>query len=294
LDKTHKLSIRKQCKILKLNRSSIYYKRKEESKLNLELMRLMDEHYLKHPYKGARRMHTWLTKDKGYSVNIKRINRLYANVLGLRSVLPSPKTTKAGKGLTHKIVPYLLRGLEIQRSNQVWATDITYIPVQGGFMYLTAIIDLYSRFVVGWSLSNNMTSDWCKKMLDQAVEKYGKPAILNSDQGSQYTAELFRTAVAGHQIKQSMDGKGRCIDNVFIERLWWSVKYEDAYIYEYENGQQLYEGMQAYFEKYNNQRRHSSIGDEKPSNLYFSSKSTQSPCEGGLEEKYLSYNYKLA
>ncbi|MCP4437557.1 MAG: IS3 family transposase [Aureispira sp.] len=233
VDKSHpELSVREQCKILNINRSSLYYEVKGESSLNLELMRLMDEHYLEHPYKGGKRMHVWLTKDKDYQVNLKRVRRLYTKVMGLRSILPSPNTSRPSKDKDRQVFPYLLRDLKIEQANQVWATDITYIPIQGGFMYLTAIIDLYSRFVVGWSLSNSMDAYWCKELLNQAVEKYGKPAILNTDQGSQYTSNLYVDAVKAHGIRLSMDGKGRCIDNVFIERLWWSVKYEDAYIYE--------------------------------------------------------------
>ncbi|MCH2046472.1 MAG: IS3 family transposase [Saprospiraceae bacterium] len=282
------MSIRRQCKILKISRSSYYYQAKEESALNLELMRLMDEHYLKHPYKGASRMHIWLSKDKGYRVNIKRIRRLYTKVMGLQSILPSPNTSKPSKAKDRQVFAYLLRGLKIDRPNQVWATDITYIPIQGGFMYLTAIIDLYSRFVVGWSLSNSMDAYWCKELVNQAVEQYGKPEILNTDQGSQYTSNLFVDTVKSHGIQLSMDGKGRCIDNVFIERLWWSVKYEDAYIYEYKNGKELYLGLVRYFQKYNFERRHAGINQELPSKRYFSSKNAPLPFEGDLEEKYLT------
>ena len=220
IDKKHsKLSVRKQCKILNINRSSYYYEAKRESSLNLELMRLMDEHYLKHPYKGAKRMHIWLTKDLGYKVNLKRVRRLYTTVMGLQSILPSPNTSKPSKDRDRQVFSYLLRGLKVERANQVWATDITYIPIQGGFLYLTAIIDLYSRYVVGWSLSNSMDAYWCKELLNQAVEQYGRPEILNTDQGSQYTSKLFVDTVQSHNIRLSMHGKGRCIDNVFIERL---------------------------------------------------------------------------
>lgn len=273
---------------MNINRSGLYYKAKGESDLNLELMRMMDEHYLAHPYKGAGRMYVWLTKDKGYEVNLKRVRRLYSEVMGLRSILPSPNTSKPSKDKDRQVFPYLLRDLKIERANQVWATDITYIPIAGGFMYLTAIIDLYSRFVVGWSLSNSMDAYWCKELLNQAVEKYGKPAILNTDQGSQYTSNLFVEGVKAHGIRLSMDGKGRCIDNVFIERLWWSVKYENAYVYEYKNGKELYLGLDKYFQIYNFERRHAGIDQDLPSNRYFSSKNTPPSYEGDLEEKYLN------
>lgn len=286
--KNPNLSIRHQCQLIGIHRSGLYYKPKEETALNIELMRLMDEHYLTNAHKGARGMYVWLTKDKGFEVNRKRINRLYYDVMGLRSILPGPQTSKPGKGKDYQVFPYLLRGLKIDRPNQVWATDITYIPMPKGFLYLTAIIDLYSRFVVGWSISNTMDANWCKNTLDEAIERYGKPEILNTDQGSQYTSKDFVNAVTtDHKIRFSMDGKGRCIDNVFIERLWWSVKYEDVYIREYRNGKDLHIGMEKYFKKYNWERRHMAIQDEKPCSRYFPSKTSQILGEELLEEKYL-------
>ncbi|BDS11456.1 IS3 family transposase [Aureispira anguillae] len=282
------LSVRRQCKLIGIHRSGIYYQPKEESELNMELMRLMDEHYLKHPYKGARAMHLWLTADKGFKVNRKRINRLYYSVMGLRSILPGPQTSKPGKGEDHQVFPYLLRGLKIERPNQVWAMDITYIPMPKGFLYLTAVIDLYSRFVVSWSISNTMDALWCKNTLEEGIERYGKPEILNTDQGSQFTSKEFVKCVTkDYGIKFSMDGKGRCIDNVFIERLWWSVKYEDAYIREYLDGSALHTGMKKYFNKYNWERRHMGIDDERPCDRYSPSKTSQNFCEEILEEKYL-------
>lgn len=249
-------------------------------------MKLMDEHYLRFPYKGAKRMHTWLTKDLGYEVNQKRVERLYYKVMGLRSILPGPHTSKPGKGDGHQIYPYLLRGLKIERPNQVWAMDITYIPMPQGFMYLTAIVDLYSRFIVGWSISNTMDSKWCQSTLEEAIEEYGAPEILNTDQGSQFTAKDFSQYVLENGIKLSMDGKGRCIDNVFIERFWRSVKYEDIYIKEYRDGWQLQRGLNAYIELYNYERRHQGINDELPAQQYFSSKTSQRICEELSEEKY--------
>ena len=291
VDRHHeKLSLVRQCGILGIHRSGIYYTPKGDSAFNLELMRLMDEHYLEHPYKGAERMHTWLTMDMDKKVSRNRINRLYYKVMGLRSILPGPSTSKPGKGKEHQVYPYLLRGLEVSHSNHVWATDITYVPMNGGFLYLVAIIDLYSRFVVGWSASNTMDAEWCKAVLEDAVDKYGSPEILNSDQGSQFTSNTFTEAVTGFGIKMSMDGKGRCIDNVFIERLWWSVKYEDVYIKEYRNGWELEDGLSAYFEKYNRDRRHQSIENEHPAERFFSFKpSHKSDNEEGLKEKNLNF-----
>ena len=262
------LSIIRQCALLGIHRSGYYYKPRAESALNLELMRLMDEHYLDHPYKGAERMYIWLTLDKSYKVSRNRVFRLYYKVMGLRSILPSPNTSKPSKGEEHRIFPYLLRGLVVNRANQVWAIDITYIPMNGGFLYLVAIIDLYSRFVIGWSVSNTMTAQWCQETLESAIAKWGKPEIFNSDQGSQFTSKLFVDFVLEQEIRFSMDGKGRCIDNIFIERLWWSVKYEDVYIKNYEDGWALEDGLDAYFDKYNHRRRHSSIEHQFPYQCY--------------------------
>lgn len=285
------LSLVRQCGILGIHRSGIYYEPRGESELNLELLRLMGEHYLAHPYKGAERMHTRLTMDMGKEVSRNRVNRLYYNILGFRSILPSPSTSKPGKGKGHRIYPYLLRGLDIVRPNQVWTTDITYIPMNGGFLYLVAIIDSYSRFVVGWSVSNTMDAEWCGSVLKGAVEEYGNPEILNSDQGSQFTSNTFTESVADFGIRMSMDGKGRCIDNVFIERLWWSVKYEDVYIREYRNGWELEDGLVAYFDKYNYHRRHQSLNNEHPADRFFSFKpSHKSDNEEHLKEKNLIFS----
>lgn len=268
ISKDHpRLSMVKQCGLLGLHRSGIYYKPMVESELNLELMRKMDEHYLYHPYKGAKRMHVWLSKDKGYEVNRKRIERLYYKVMGLRAVMPGKHTSKRCKD--HKVYPYLLRNLEITRPNQVWATDITYIPMRKGFMYLTAIIDIYSRYVVGWSVSNSMDAQWCKETLQEAIRVHGKPDIVNTDQGSQFTSEVFTNYVTEDlSIKLSMDGKGRATDNAFIERLWRSVKYEKLYLNPAEDVNHLYQQLNDYFHYYNNERRHSAIDDQWPVTKY--------------------------
>ncbi len=269
ISKDHsKLSVSRQCKLLGLSRSSLYYRGKGESNLNHELMRLMDEHYLDHPYKGAERMHVWLTKDKGYRVNKKRIERLYYDVMGLRSVLPGKHTSVRNKD--HKTYPYLLRDLDISKTNEVWAMDITYIPMARGHMYLNAIIDLNSRYVVGWSVSNTMDAQWCVDCLRQAEQQHGHPQIINTDQGSQFTSEEFTGYVLrkDRDTRLSMDGKGRATDNAFIERLWRSVKYEKVYLHLPQDGQELYDMLKDYMSYYNTERRHSSINDQRPSDIY--------------------------
>lgn len=264
------LSITKQCKALSIHRSGFYYKPVGESELNLELMRLIDEHYLKHPHKGAPSMYTWLTKDMDYKVSKNRVNRLYYQVMGLRAIAPGVHTSKRNKD--HKVYTYLLRDLVIDRPNQVWATDITYIPMRKGFMYLTAVIDLYSRKVMNWSLSNTMEAEWCKDLIDEAITQHGKPEIINTDQGVQYTSEVFSSYVIGQGIKLSMDGKGRATDNAFIERLWRSVKVEKIYLNPTHDGLELYLLLAEYFGYYNNERRHQSLDDEIPNEVYQKSK----------------------
>ena len=267
ISKDHsKLSITKQCKLLNIHRSGIYYKAQQENALNLELMQLMDEHYNYYPFKGAKRMHTWLTMDKGYKINHKRVERLYYNVMGLRAIMPGKHTTKRNKA--HKIYPYLLRNLKVTKPNQVWATDITYIPMKKGFMYLTAIIDLHSRYVLNWSVSNTMDADWCAEVLQEAINSFGAPDIVNTDQGSQYTSEVFTRTVLSNNIKLSMDGKGRAIDNIFIERLWRSVKYESIYLNPPNSGVDLYQQIKGYFKFYNIERRHQGIENQIPIKRY--------------------------
>lgn len=266
IDAQSDLSKSAQCRILGIHRSGIYYENRSESALNLELMRLMDEHYHYYPYKGAPRMYTWLTKDKKYLVSRNRIERLYYKVMGLRAIIPGPHTSKRHKD--HAVYPYLLRGLAITRPGQVWATDITYMPLPLGFMYLTAVIDLYSRYVLGWSLSNTMEAEWCWEMIQTAIFNHGKPEILNTDQGAQYTSDLFSGCVVDQGIKLSMDGKGRATDNAFIERLWRTVKYENVRFENYQNGTDMTFGMEDFFTEYNTQRRHSSLGDETPEKIH--------------------------
>jgi putative transposase len=220
--KSHpRLSLEKQCELLEIQRSGIYYKPKGESNLNLELMKKIDRQNLEHPYFGVPRMTDFLNLDLRYHVNPKRVRRLY-RLMGIQTIYPKPKTTIMDK--TNYIYPYLLRGLKIDRPNQVWQTDITYIPMHRGFMYMAAIIDVYSRKVLNWSISNSMTKEWCTELLNDTVQQYGAPEIHNSDQGSQYTSELYIHTLKGHEIKISMDGRGRALDNVYIERFWRSLK----------------------------------------------------------------------
>lgn len=260
------LSIARQCEILSIHRSGVYYKPRGESALNLELMREMDEHYLHHPFKGAQRMHVWLTMDRDYKVSLNRIERLYYQVMGLRAVIPGKHTSKRRK--EHKVYPYLLRNLKVERPNQVWATDITYIPMKKGFMYLMAVIDLHSRFIVNWSVSNSMDAEWCEQTLQKAIDQYGAPEIINTDQGSQFTSEVFTKCVFKNGSKLSMDGKGRAIDNVFIERFWRTVKYEEIYLKPPKDGLDLYVNLAEFMYNYNNERRHKSLDNRRPNDLY--------------------------
>lgn len=263
----HILSVRRQTQLLAVPRGRHYYEPVAETALNLQLLRLMDEHYLDHPYKGPRRMQSWLAREQGLDVNLKRINRLYYGVLGLQSMLPGPHTSRPAPG--HKVYPYLLRGLAIERPNQVWQTDITYIGMQRGYLYLTAWIDVYSRFVLNWSLSNTMTASWCAETYAETVDRWGHPEIVNTDQGAQYTAERFTEGVLSNaQTRLSMDGRGRATDNAFIERLWRTVKYEYIYLHDHVDGLALAKGLQTYFDFYNWARDHSALEPSLPSQHY--------------------------
>jgi len=259
------LSIRRQCELLELNRSSYYYQPATESKLNLELMKLIDEQYLKTPFYGYRKMTVYLRNLK-YTVNQKRVRRLM-NLMGIQAVGPKPQTSQPGKA--HKIYPYLLRGVKITRSNQVWSADITYIPMSRGFMYLVAILDWYSRYVLSWEISNTLDGTFCLTTLEGALDRYGKPGIFNTDQGVQFTADAFTGRLKDAEVKISMDGRGRFVDNIFIERLWRSVKHEDIYLNEYETGTELTAGLASYFDLYNNERPHQSLDYRRPAGVYF-------------------------
>lgn len=261
------LTIQKQCELLQLPRSSYYRQSsiQQESDENLELMRLIDEEYTRHPFYGTRQMRNHLRRQ-GFKINRKRVQRLMRR-MGIQSIAPKPNTSKAHP--QHKVYPYLLSGLDIKRSNHVWCTDITYIPMAGGFVYLTAVMDWFSRYVLSWEVSITMDSEFCVSALERALRCHGKPLIFNTDQGSQYTSREFTGTLKDNEIKISMDGKGRAMDNIFIERLWRSVKYEEIYIKEFQSVEELRESLKRYFEFYNNERPHQSSDGKTPAEVYY-------------------------
>ena len=264
MDRDHAdLSVRRQCELLGVNRSSLFYEPMGESEENLRLMRLLDEQYTKAPFYGSRRMTEWLI-TQGYEVNRKRISRLM-EVMGIEAVYPKPKLSQPGEG--HKIYPYLLRGVTVDRPDQVWSTDITYIRMAQGFVCLVAVMDWYSRYVLSWSLSLTMEIDFCIEALRRALRR-GPPEIFNSDQGSQFTSEKFTDELAAKDIAISMDGRGRCMDNIFIERLWRSLKYEEVYLKDYESVTEARAGIERYFRFYNHERLHQSLDYRTPAAIY--------------------------
>jgi putative transposase len=250
--------------LLGLNRSSWYYEPAGESEFNLKLMKLLDEQYLRTPFYGWPRMTAWLQRQ-GHLVNHKRVQRLMQE-MGLQAIYPRPRTTIPDA--SHKVYPYLLRNLTIERPNQVWSTDITYIPMAHGFMYLVAIMDWYSRFVLSWQLSNTLDNSFCLDALAQALQ-CGQPDIFNSDQGVQFTSQPFTTRLLAAGVRISMDGRGRALDNVFVERLWRSVKYEDVYLKNYDSVLDLNLGLLAYFHFYNYERPHQALAYRTPAELHF-------------------------
>jgi putative transposase len=259
-----KLSIEKQCELMSIHKSGVYYKPRSENEENLLIMRFLDEQYFKTPFYGIRRL-TVLLESKGYCINRKRVKRLM-KLINWQTIYRKPRTTISDKA-SYKY-PYLLRDLVVERTNQVWATDITYIPMKEGFMYLTAIIDLKSRFILNWSVSNTMSAEWCAEMLKQAIHEHGKPEIVNTDQGTQYTSEVFINVLKSNQIQISMDGKGRAIDNIFIERFWKTIKYEDVYLKTYKDGLDLHQGIKAFINFYNYERLHQSLDYKTPKSVY--------------------------
>ena len=258
------LSMRWQCELLGVNRSSLYYEPVEPDGEQLALMRRMDELHLKHPFFGSRMM-TQILKAEGSAVNRKRVQRLM-RLMGLESTAPKPNTSKPAP--EHTVYPYLLRNLTVSRINQVWAADITYIPMARGFVYLVAVIDWYSRRVLAWRLSNTLETTFCVEAVNEAVARYGRPEIFNTDQGSQFTSEEFTSVLLALEIKISMDGKGRCIDNIFVERLWRSLKYEEVYLYAYDSVQMAREGIACYFDFFNDERPHKALGYQTPASFY--------------------------
>ena len=249
--------------MLGLSRSSLYYQPDGGTAEDLRLMRKIDEQYTACPFYGSRRMTAWLTKQ-GEEVNRKRVQRLM-RIMGLEAIYPRPRLSLAGKG--HRIYPYLLRGVKVERVDQVWSTDITYVPMTTGFMYLAAVIDWFSRYVVAWRLSNTLDGSFCLELLDEAL-RLGKPEVFNTDQGVQFTAEAFTGCLERAGVAVSMDGRGRALDNVFVERLWRSVKYEDIYIRGYEAVPELHQGLGRYFTFYNHERLHQSLGYQTPAAVY--------------------------
>jgi len=255
--------MRRQCELLGVNRSGLYYEPSGESDQNLALMRLLDEQYTRTPFYGSRKMVAWLGAQ-GFNVNRKRVLRLMA-LMGIEAVYPKPKLSQPGEG--HRIYPYLLRGVGVDRVNQVWSTDITYIRMAQGFVYLVAVMDWFSRYVLSWSLSLTMELDFCVGALKSALRR-GRPEIFNSDQGAQFTSEKFTGELAAREISISMDGRGRCMDNIFIERLWRSLKYEEVYLKDYETVTEARAGIGRYFRFYNQERLHQSLEYRTPAAIW--------------------------
>lgn len=259
--------MRRQCELLGLNRSGIYVKRKgngEETCENLYLMDLMDRRYTKHPSWGVKRMKFWLQR-KEIRVNLKRVRRLL-RLMGLEAIYPKPRLSKGNP--EHSIYTYLLRNLDIKRPNQVWCSDITYVGMGKGFLYLTVIMDWFSRKVLSWELSNTLDTSFCASALKEALQRYGKPEIFNTDQGSQYTSKDFTDILKDNGIDISMDGRGRALDNVFVERLWRTVKYEEVYLKEYCNPLDARTNLGEFFVHYNEERPHQGLGYMTPSEVY--------------------------
>lgn len=262
---TQRIAVSRQCQLLAVPRSSVYTRPRGVPAADVELMRQIDALYLKWPFYGSRRLCEEL-RQQGYPINRKRVRRLMRQ-MGLRAVYPKPRTSQPAAG--HKVYPYLLKGLTIDRPNQVWASDICYVPMAKGFMYLTVIMDWYSRRVLAWRVSNTLDAEPCIAALEEALMRYGSPEIFNTDQGAQYTSEAFTEVLRSHTIQISMDGKGRWVDNVFVERLWRSVKYEDIYLRAYESPAALRRGLTQYFQFYNAQRRHQMLNRQTPDAVYF-------------------------
>ena len=257
------MSVRRQCDLLGLTRSAVYYRPAQTPADDLRLMRLLDERYTACPFYGSRRMTAWLA-SQGEGVNRKRVRRLL-RAMGLEAIYPKPRLSSPGAG--HRVYPYLLREAVIDRPGQVWSADITYVALPGGFMYLAATIDWYSRLVVAWRLSNTLDGAFCQEMLEAALAA-GTPEVFNTDQGVQFTARAFTERVERAGAQVSMDGRGRCLDNVFVERLWRSVKHEDVYLRGYETVPELERGLAAYFRFYNHERLHQSLDYRTPAEVH--------------------------
>ncbi len=260
-----KLSIGMQCRLLSLSRSSFYYEPQGENEMNLALMLLIDKQFLETPFYGVQQM-TWHLQNEGHPVNVKRIRRLM-RLMGLMPIYQKPNTSKPAKG--HKTYPYLLRGLRVDRPNQVWCADITYLPMKRGFLYLIAIMDWHTRKVLAWRISNTYEAEFCVEALNEAIHRFGPPEIMNTDQGSQFTSFAWTERLKRVGARISMDGKGRCIDNIFIERLWRSLKYECVYLHAWETGSQAKAGIGRWMTFYNRQRPHAAHGGQPPAVVYW-------------------------
>jgi putative transposase len=260
-----KPSIHRQCQMLNISRSSVYYHPHPINPEDLEVMRLIDEQYLKTPCWGSRSMRNYLRR-LGYKINRKRIQRLM-RLMGLEAIYPKAHTSRPHPD--HKVYPYLLKDLPINRPNQVWATDITYIPMNRGFMYLVAVMDWHSRKVLSWNISNTLDADFCIEALKRAFSSYESPQIFNTDQGAQFTSKEFTEVLLSNKVAISMDGRGRCQDNIFIERLWWTVKHQYIYLHCFDSGSQLRAGLKAWFEFYNRERSHQGLDNMTPDEVYF-------------------------
>jgi len=267
------LSIGQQCKLLSIARSSFYYTPKGETEQNLDLMRQIDEQFLETPFFGVRQM-TWHLRNDGHLVNEKRIRRLM-RLMGLMPIYQKPNTSRPAKG--HKTYPYLLKGLRVDRPNQVWCSDITYLPMRRGFLYLVAIMDWHTRKVLAWRVSNTLEADFCVEALNEAIHKFGQPEIMNTDQGSQFTSFAWTDRLRRTGVRISMDGKGRFLDNIFIERLWRTLKYECVYLHAWETGSEAKASIRKWMTFYNHQRPHSALGGRPPAVVYWLRKDETQP-----------------
>ena len=265
INKKHALPITRQCKILNLSRSSLYYQPVEIREYDLNMMSLIDEIHLRYPFYGSRRICDELL-DNGFHVSRGRVSTLMKK-MGIEALYRKPRLSKPHPG--HRVYPYLLRGMQIDQANQVWATDITYLPLSKGYVYLVAIMDWASRKVLSWRLSNTLDTSFCLDALEEAIEQFGCPEIFNSDQGSQFTSEAFTAKLKEHGIRISMDGRGRWLDNIFIERLWKSVKYEEVYLKAYDSIAVARKELREYFDFYNKRRRHQGLNKRFPDDVYW-------------------------
>jgi len=266
------LSVSRQCHLLEVPRSSYYYQHKPEDAFTLKLMRLIDECHLKHPYYGSRRIVLWLKANHDIQVNRKRVQRLMGK-LGIVPLYPKPRTTHPSP--EHKVYPYLLRDMTIERPNQVWCADITYIPMEKGYLYLVAIMDWYSRKVLSWRLSNTLDVHFCLEALEEALGQYGTPEIFNTDQGVQFTSSKWIKRLKEAGVRISMDSKGRCVDNIFIERLWRSLKYEEVYLKAYDSVKEAQQGIEQWLMFYNGQRPHQGLNNSTPDEVYAAGSKTE-------------------